>query len=916
MTWAGKPAVISSPWSTCPERTSRASSGGHGSSWWGRPIFIAKQVCDGLAEAHRVGVVHRDLKPGNIMIDREGNAKIMDFGIARSISVKGITGAGVMIGTPEYMSPEQVEGKEVDQRSDIYSLGIILYEMLTGQVPFEGDTPFTIGVKQKSEIPKDPRSLNAQIPTDLSRLILKCLEKDKERRYQSATELHADLEKIEKGIPTAERPVPKRKTLTSKPLTLTISRRKLFVPLSILAAIALVSVGLWRFLPKRRVAPPPSDKPSLAVVYFENNTGDENLDNWRKGISDLLITDLMQSRYLKVLGGDRLFDILSKMDQLEAKSYSSEVLKKVAAQGGVNHIARGSYSKAGDVLRIDMTLQDAQSGEPIATQRVEGKGEESIFAMVDELTKWTKASLKISAEQVASDLDSEIEKVTTSSPEAYKYYLEGIKLHRAGHYQQSIPFMEKAIAIDPGFAMAFRAMGMAYGNMGKVDERRKYAQEALKLSDRLPEKEKLFIQGSAFYSVPSTYEKAIETYEKLISLYSGSSEAVTANINLGNIFGSIEEWDKAIERYESAIKAGTSFANVYANLSTKYMARGEYEKAKKVLEDGLNRFPDNLMAHWDLGMLYAFQGQFDLALGEADKAAAIDPTYTKARFYHLMWDFAKAEEVYKKWLGFFDPRYQFLVPESSSGIYTKHRENSRKPRTRSCWASILRKSRKRTVDLFYLYCDLAYHYLRSGKYQEALEAVEKPRISEELSIYDRIYILEMKGWIYAEMGRLADARNVAEEIKGLVETSLYKKSIRHYHFLTGMIQLKRKDYSEAIKSFQDSVSLFPHPNSWETENALYMYYLARAYYESGDMRKARDEFERIVEFLPGRTLYGDLYAQSYYRLGTIYQGQGNKAKAAENYRKFLDLWKDADPGLPEVEDARSASEPFRKKPGS
>ncbi len=775
--------------------------------------------------------------------------------------------------------------------------------MLTGQVPFEGDTPFTIGVKQKSEIPRDPEELNAQISQDLSRLILKCLEKDKERRYQSATELHADLEKIEKGTPTAERPIPKRKTLTSKPITLTVSRKKLLVPLSMLAAIALVSVGLWRLLPKRRVAPPPSDKPSLAVVYFENNTGDENLDNWRKGISDLLITDLMQSRYLKVLGGDRLFEILSQMDQLEARSYSSEVLKKVAAQGGVNHIARGSYSKAGDILRIDMVLQDARSGEPIASRRVEGKGEEGIFAMVDELTKWTKADLKISAEQVASDLDSEIEKVTTSSPEAYKYYLEGIKLHRAGHFKQGIPFMEKAIAIDPGFAMAFRTMGTAYGNMGKAGERRKYLQEALRLSDRLPEREKLFIQGSAFYSVPSTYEKAIETYNKLISLYPGSSEAVSVNINLGVLYGRFEEWDKAIECYESAIKAGTSFANVYANLSKDYMARGEYDKAKKVLEDGLNRFPDNLMAHWNLGMLYAFQGQFDLALGEADKAAAIDPTYTKARFYHLMWDFAKAEEVYKKWLGFFSPRNQFLVPRQLGYLYnTQGKFEGAK--NQFILGIDFAEKQKEDIDLLYLYCDLAYHYLRSGKYQEALEAVEKPRTSEELEIIDRIYILETKGWICAEMGRLADARKIAEEIKGLVETSLYKKSIRYYHFLTGIIQLKRKDYSEAIKSLQDSVSLFPHPNMWEAENALYMYYLARAYYESGDMRKAGDEFERIVEFLPGRILYGDLYAQSYYRLGTIYQGQGNKAKAAENYRKFLDLWKDADPGLPEVEDAQ------------
>ena len=167
-----------------------------------RAISVAKQVCDGLSEAHRLGVVHRDLKSSNIMIDKEGDARIMDFGIARSRETKGITGAGMIIGTPEYMSLEQIEGKEVDQRSDIYSLGVILYEMVTGRVPFEGDTPFTIGVKHKSETPKDPKELNTQIPLNLNHVILKCLEKDKKKRYQSAGEIRSELESIEKGIPT------------------------------------------------------------------------------------------------------------------------------------------------------------------------------------------------------------------------------------------------------------------------------------------------------------------------------------------------------------------------------------------------------------------------------------------------------------------------------------------------------------------------------------------------------------------------------------------------------------------------------------------------------------------------------------------------------------------------------------------
>ena len=184
----------------------------------GKTISIAKQVCGGLSEAHKLGVVHRDLKPSNIMIDKEGNARIMDFGIARLIKGEALTGENVIVGTPDYMSPEQVEGKEIDKRSDIYSLGVVLFEMLTGERPFKGDTSLSVAMKHKSEIPPNPKWLNDQIPDGLNRLVLMCMEKDKERRYQSAEELLSALKSIdEKKAPIADRE--EKKSIAVLPFT-------------------------------------------------------------------------------------------------------------------------------------------------------------------------------------------------------------------------------------------------------------------------------------------------------------------------------------------------------------------------------------------------------------------------------------------------------------------------------------------------------------------------------------------------------------------------------------------------------------------------------------------------------------------------------------------------------------------------
>ena len=231
----------------------------------GKAVNIAKQVCEGLAEAHRLGVIHRDLKPQNIMIDQDGNAKIMDFGIARFVDTDRMTGSGVMIGTPEYMSPEQVELKDVDKRADIYALGIVLYEMVTGRVPFEGETPLSIAMKHKTEKAKNVRELNPQVSAGLAGIISKCMEKDPGNRYQSAEELLEALNKAEQELATGERIVPKKEPISTKEITVTFQVKKLVVPAAAVILLVIIALAVWKFLPRKDSAVPPVQTNEAAV---------------------------------------------------------------------------------------------------------------------------------------------------------------------------------------------------------------------------------------------------------------------------------------------------------------------------------------------------------------------------------------------------------------------------------------------------------------------------------------------------------------------------------------------------------------------------------------------------------------------------------------------------------------------------
>jgi len=422
-----------------------------------KAIFIARQVCEGLAEAHGLGVVHRDLKPQNIMVDRKGNARIMDFGIARSLRAEGITDTGVVIGTAEYMSPEQVEGKEVDQRSDIYSLGIIMYEMVTGKVPFEGKIALSIALKHTTEKPKNPREINDQIPEDLSNVILKCMHKNREKRYQNAEELLSDLDRIEKDVPTRELALPRRKPIISKNILKALSLKKIFVAASVLAALAVIAIII--FSPRELSL----DPQRIVVATFDNKTGDELLDPYGRVAADWITQALSRTDVVKVVPTTIVFQSSNEVGIKTSGLDSMDLLQALAQKTNTGTVIWGSYHLKDEILRFQIEITDSEKGKLIHSLEDVSGSRDSPMEVIETLRQRVLGTLVLYFDSIPSKI------LRVSKPphyDAYREHIVGLE-YFGKDYLQALRHFKLAAERDPEFLAPRTRIAIIYGTLGE-----------------------------------------------------------------------------------------------------------------------------------------------------------------------------------------------------------------------------------------------------------------------------------------------------------------------------------------------------------------------------------------------------------------------------------------------------------------